>query len=75
MSGRAKLGLQASSRFSKRIRRLNLGRWLVVFVVVEELVDVEAVVSDAVVVEIQIIILKIEGVGDIEDPSLKEIII
>jgi len=69
--GRAKLGLQASSRLSKRIRRLNLGRRLCDFVVVEEIVDVE-VVKDAVVVASHMIIVKIEGVGDREDPVLKD---
>jgi len=69
--GRAKLGLQASSRLSKRIRRLNLGRRLVV-VLVEEVIDIEVVVKEVVVVANQIIMVKIEGVGDREDPVLKD---
>lgn len=58
--GRAKWGLQASSLLSKRIRRLNLGRRLVV--VVEELIEL-VVVKDDVVVVIQIIEEMIELVG------------
>jgi len=72
--GRAKLGLQASNLFNKRTRRLNLGRKLVWFVVVEELVDVE-IVNGAVVVESQMIIVKIEVVGNSEDPVLREVTI
>jgi hypothetical protein len=46
----------------------------VLLVVVEELVDVE-IVKAAVVVESHMIIVKIEGVGDSEDPALSEVII
>jgi hypothetical protein len=46
----------------------------VLLVVVEELVDVE-IVKGAVVVESHMIIVKIEGVGDREDPILSEVII
>jgi hypothetical protein len=74
MRGRAKSGLQASSLFSKLTRRLNLRRELVWLVVVEELVDVE-IVNGAVVVESHMIIVKIEGVGDSEDPVLSEVMI
>jgi len=52
------------------IRRLNIGRGLVVFVVVEEVVDVE-VVKDAVVVVSQMIKVKIECVGERLDPVVK----
>jgi len=69
IKGRAKLGLQASRLFSKRIRRLSFRRGLSVFV--EEVVEVE-VVNGAVVVVSQIIVVKIEGVGDREDVVLKE---
>lgn len=72
--GRAKPGLQASNLFSRLTRRLNLGRELVLLVVVEELIDVE-VVNGAVVVKIHMIITKIEGVGIIEDPVLSEVMI
>jgi hypothetical protein len=72
--GRAKSGLLASSLFSKLTRRLNLRRELVWLVVVEELVDVE-IVNGAVVVESHMIIVKIEGVGDSEDPVLSEVMI
>lgn len=66
------MGLQVSSRLSKRIRRVNLGRRLVV--VVEEVIEVE-VVNDAVVVANQMIVVKIELVGDRGDPVLKELTI
>lgn len=72
IKGRAKLGLQASSRLSKRIRRLNLGRRLVI--VVKEVVEVE-IVKGAVVVTNQMIKVKIEVVGDREDPVFKELTI
>jgi len=68
MRGRAKLGLQASSRLSKRIRRLNLGRRLFV---VDEVEEVE-VVNGAVVVASHMIKVKIEGVGNREDPVFIE---
>jgi hypothetical protein len=74
MRGRAKLGLQASSLFSRLTLRLYLGRERVLLVVVEELVDVE-VVSAAVVVESHMIIVKVEGVGHSEDPVLSEVTI
>jgi hypothetical protein len=74
MRGRAKWGLQASSLFNKRTRRLNLGRELVWLVVVEELIDVK-IVNGAVVVESHMIIVKIEVVGDREDPVLSEVAI
>jgi len=74
MRGRANRGLLARSRFSKRIRRLNFGRGLVVFVVVEEFIEVE-LLSEAVVVTNQRIEVKIELVGDREDPVLKELTI
>lgn len=64
------MGLQANIRFSMRIRRLNIGRWLVVLVLVEKIVEVE-VVKDTVVVVSQMIKVKIEGVGEREDPVLK----
>jgi hypothetical protein len=64
------LGLQASSRLSKLIRRLNLGRWLVV-IVDEFIVAVE--VNEAVVVVSQIIKFRIEVVGDSGEPVLKEL--
>lgn len=48
LRGRAKLGLQASSRLSKPIRRPNLGRSVLV-VVVEELVEVEVVIGAIIV--------------------------
>jgi len=67
--GRAKLGLQVSSRLSKLIRRLNLGRGLVV--VVDEIIEGE-VVSVAVVVTSQMIKVKMELVEDRGDPVLKE---
>jgi hypothetical protein len=66
--------LQASSLFNKRTRRLNLGRELVWLVVVEELIDVK-IVNGAVVVESHMIIVKIEVVGDREDPVLSEVAI
>ena len=66
------MGLQVSSRLSKRIRRVNLGRRLVV--VVEEVIEVE-VVNAAVVVANQMIVVKIELVGDRGDPVLIEITI
>lgn len=66
------MGLQVSSRLSKRIRRVNLGRRLVV--VVEEVIEVE-VVNAAVVVANQMIVVKIELVGDRGDPVLKEVTI
>ncbi len=72
LRGRAKLGLQASSRLSKLIRRLNFGRSVIV--VDEELIDVE-VVSEAVVVASHMIKVKIELVDDRGDPVLKEEII
>ena len=65
------MGLQASSRLSKLIRRLYLIRGLVV---VEEVVKVEAV-KFAVVVANHIIKVRIEGVGEREDPVLKELLI
>jgi len=68
MRGRAKLGLQASSRLSKRIRRLNLGRRLFV---VDEVEEVE-VVNGAVVVANHMIKVKTEGVGNREDPVFIE---
>jgi len=68
--GRAKLGLQASSLLSKRIRRLNLGRRLVV--VVEELIEV-VVFKDAVVVVSHTIKEMIELVDGREDPVLKDV--
>jgi len=43
-----------------------------VVLVVEELVDIE-VVKDAVVVVSHMIVVKIEGVGNREDPVLKEV--
>ena len=66
------MGLQVSSRLSKRIRRVNLGRRLVVLV--EEVIEVE-VVNDTVVVANQMIVVKIELVGDRGDPVLKEVTI
>ena len=66
------MGLQVSSRLSKRIRRVNLGRRLVV--VVEEVVEVE-VVNAAVVVVNQMIVVRIELVGDRGDPVLIEVTI
>lgn len=68
------MGLQASSRFSNRIRRLNLGRGLVVLVVVDKIIDVEGV-RDVVVVVSQMINVKIRGVVGREDPSVNESII
>jgi len=70
--GRAKLGLQVSSLLSKRIRRLNLGRRLVILV--DEVIKVEGV-NAAVVVANQMIVVKIEGVGKRQDPVLKVSII
>jgi uncharacterized protein (DUF2126 family) len=67
--GRAKLGLLVRSLLSKRIRRLNLGRRLVILV--DEVIEVEGV-NAAVVVANQMIVVKIEGVGIREDPVLKE---
>jgi len=68
------LGLQASSRLSKRIRRLNLGRD-VVPVIVEELIEVEVVVKEAVVVTIHMIKVKIDVVGEREEPVVKDEVI
>jgi len=65
------LGLQASSLLSKDIRRLNLGRELVV--VVDEFIEV--VVSGAGVVVSHIIKLRIEVVGDMGEVVFKELII
>jgi len=66
------LGLQVNSRLSKRIRRVNLGRGLVV--VVEEVVEGEFV-KDAVVVVSHMIVVKMELAGDRGDLVLKEVII
>lgn len=74
--GRAKLGLQASSRLSKLIRRLVLtaeGLLVVVDVLVED--EGVVVVSVAVVVTNQMIKVKSEGVDDRREPVLKEVII
>jgi len=71
IKGRAIVGLQASTRLRRPIRRLNLGRKLREFdVFVEEFVEV--VIKGAVVVSIQIKECMIEGVAIREDPFLKE---
>jgi len=72
IKGRAKLGLQASSRLSRSIRRLNLGRELVVLV--EVVIEVE-VFKSVVVVTNQMTKVMTEGLGDREDPVVKEVII
>jgi len=71
--GRAKLGLQASSRLSKLIRRLNFVRGL--FVVVDEFIEGEGVVSVVVVVTNHMIKVKSELVKDRGDPVFKQDII
>ena len=63
------MGLQASSRLSKRIRRLNLGAELVILV--DEVIKVE-VVKDVVVVTNQMTKARIEGVEGREDPVFKD---
>ena len=76
IKGRANWGLQASSLLNRFILRLNLGRdarLRTLVVVDEEVVDVE--VSELGVVASQIIIFKIEVVGEREDPVLKECMI
>ena len=69
--GRAKLGLQASSRLSKLVRTLNFSRRRFV---IEEVTQYEFV-KDTVVVAIHMIKLRMEGVGERGDPLFKEVII
>lgn len=71
LRGRAKLGLQASSRLSKQIRRLNLGCRLVVVVDI----FIEGEVKVAVVVMSHIIKFRIELVGDKGEPVFNELTI
>lgn len=66
------MGLQASSRLSKQIRRLSLGRGLVV--VVDVFIEGE-VVKDAFVVVSHIIKFRIELVGDSGEFVFKELTI
>jgi len=70
--GRANRGLQESSLFSKRIRRLSLGlRGLVVFVVVDEALEDVVIIKGEVVVVSHIIVAKIERVAGREEPVRK----